>query len=615
MPRILPFFPKKAILEDSSIMLPFCILFSSFYRFIQPKKNLFKTDKVYLIILNMDAAETCYMAAAKSTSSLGRLMFLPYSYIQTTLQTLRYITMNILSYGRLYVVYYWNFLHVMKESENDKLTFQETYHQRVFNNKHRIRNVSLPVAPDVKKYFDPPTNLTEYFERMWFRTDYFYDRYIINYPVNFFNGSVNSYVYNPSQTYVQIEKPEYSPRSNSNSIKSSHSFPGIADEIPKIDFVPKPSVISESLKKKRVITTDNKPSISGCPVLSGLFSDSTCNEQEKDKEDISSITDLKSNIVEPKKDTNEITSLSPSDSSTKNNIFYKIKIRRRNSKNDYTNHPTYGRYDLLAQAIKNMIPQPNYLPEQTIGPNMIRFTWHCCACYDKVTGTGGSSGGTMRFAQEFNDLGNTGLTTTKSYLDQVHENFPWVSFADLYSFAGCVAIEAIGGPKIQWRPGRTDCPDAKKVPPMGRLPVATKDYKHIQKVFYDRLGFNAQETVALIGGGHGIGGCHARYSGFNGIWTKSPFKWDNDFFKVLLNENWSLGTVPETGIEQYYNNDKSLMMLNTDIELLRCPEFKNWVEIYAVNDDLFNEHFALAFAKLLELGVIRDEDGIQRVKI
>ena len=57
------------------------------------------------------------------------------------------------------------------------------------------------------------------------------------------------------------------------------------------------------------------------------------------------------------------------------------------------------------------------------------------------------------------------------------------------------------------------------------------------------------------------------------------------------------------------------MMLNTDIELLKDPEFRRWVEIFAADDSFFNEQFALAFAKLLELGVIRDDDGIQRVKV
>ena len=33
---------------------------------------------------------------------------------------------------------------------------------------------------------------------------------------------------------------------------------------------------------------------------------------------------------------------------------------------------------------------------------------------------------------------------------------------------------------------------------------------------------------------------------------KTPLRSTNDFYKVLLDEEWSLGTVPKTGKEQYY---------------------------------------------------------------
>lgn len=561
----------------------------------------------------MDAAETCYISMVKSTFSIGRILFLPYCCFQITFQTIKFLVMNVLSYVRLLFVYNWNLLHVMRESEHDINTFHETYQQRIFNNRHRIRNNSLPVEANVKNFFDPPTNISQYFSKMWFRTGYYYDRYIINYPFDFLNGSTSSYHYNPFEMQNNDIKQENKTTTPSSLVLNNSHSPDGQETIFKINFVPKPYVITESLKKGENNKSFSTQLINTCPVLSGVLIDQSEKHESiniaKENLSLENKDDFHNKDHYENKEENEI------NQKTENKFFYKIKIRKKNLKSDLTNHPTYERYDLLSQAIKNIIPQPSYLPEQTIGPNLIRFAWHCCAHYDMTTGTGGSSGGTMRFAQEFNDLGNTGLTTSKSYLDQVHENFPWISFADLYTYAGCVAIEAIGGPKIQWKPGRTDCPDARKVPPMGRLPVATKDYSHIQEVFYNRLGFNAQETVALIGGGHGIGGCHARYSGFNGIWTKNPFKWDNDFFKVLLNENWSLGIVPQTGNEQYYNDDKTLMMLNTDIELLRCSDFKKWVEIYAENETLFNEHFSLAFAKLLELGVIRDDDGIQRAKI
>lgn len=53
-------------------------------------------------------------------------------------------------------------------------------------------------------------------------------------------------------------------------------------------------------------------------------------------------------------------------------------------------------------------------------------------------------------------------------------------------------------------------------------------------------------------------------------------------------------------------------MLPTDHSLIEDPSFREWVEKYAEDAKLFHEHFSAVFAKLIELGVYRDEDGIAR---
>jgi len=45
------------------------------------------------------------------------------------------------------------------------------------------------------------------------------------------------------------------------------------------------------------------------------------------------------------------------------------------------------------------------------------------------------------------------------------------------------------------------------------------------------------------------------------------------------------------------------MMLPADLAFIQDPAFKKYVEIYANDQDAFFKDFALAFAKLLELGV------------
>lgn len=69
----------------------------------------------------------------------------------------------------------------------------------------------------------------------------------------------------------------------------------------------------------------------------------------------------------------------------------------------------------------------------------------------------------------------------------------------------------------------------------------------------------------------------------------------------------------ENGIEQFayvdQDLDEELMMLPTDMALLSDPSFRVWVEKYAEDKDLFFKDFAAVFAKLLELGISRDENG------
>jgi len=56
------------------------------------------------------------------------------------------------------------------------------------------------------------------------------------------------------------------------------------------------------------------------------------------------------------------------------------------------------------------------------------------------------------------------------------------------------------------------------------------------------------------------------------------------------------------GPVQYEDQTGDLMMLPTDLALILDSKFKVWVEKYADSLELFNEHFAKAFSKLLSNG-------------
>lgn len=264
----------------------------------------------------------------------------------------------------------------------------------------------------------------------------------------------------------------------------------------------------------------------------------------------------------------------------------------------------------VKNEIRNVFHSVPEYDDGSLAPIILRLCWHCCATYDKNSRSGGSNGATMRFVPEITDEGNTGLDIARAALEPIKQKFPLISYSDLWTLAGVLALEDMCEPlrlselRIKWKPGRVDCFDNNKVPPNGRLPFANKDANHVRATF-DRMGFDTAETVALCGA-HGIGRCHKRFSGWEGKWTQNPVLFSNEFFRVLINEEWHEGIVPETGKQQYYNADKLLMMLNTDLVLTRDPEFRYWVEKYAMDSLLFFHMFSIAFTKLLELGINRD---------
>jgi len=237
----------------------------------------------------------------------------------------------------------------------------------------------------------------------------------------------------------------------------------------------------------------------------------------------------------------------------------------------------------------------------------VRLAWHAAGTYDKASGTGGSNGATMRFPPESTDGANAGLQLARAGLEPIKKKFPGITYADLWTLAGAVAVQHMGGPEIPWREGRVDYTDDKKVPPNGRLPDAAKGPQHIRDVF-GRMGFNDREMAALVGA-HTLGRCHKDRSGYDGPWTRAPTTFSNDFYKVLLEKKWT--NRQWRGPKQLENSDgKDLMMLPADMALVEDKEFRKYCELYAKDRNAFFKDFAAAYAKLLELGVPFKKKGL-----
>ncbi|NLH21199.1 MAG: catalase/peroxidase HPI [Methanothrix sp.] len=176
-------------------------------------------------------------------------------------------------------------------------------------------------------------------------------------------------------------------------------------------------------------------------------------------------------------------------------------------------------------------------------------------------------------------------------------------------------------------------------------PVAAA--QDIREVFA-RMAMNDEETVALIAGGHTFGKTHgagpathvgpepeaagiedqglgwkssfgtgkggdAIGSGLEGIWTNTPTKWSNNFFRILFNNEWELikspagayqwtpkggaaaGTVPDAHDPTKRHPPG---MLTTDLSLRFDPVYEKISRRFYENPDQFADAFARAWFKL-----------------
>jgi cytochrome c peroxidase len=120
----------------------------------------------------------------------------------------------------------------------------------------------------------------------------------------------------------------------------------------------------------------------------------------------------------------------------------------------------------------------------------------------------------MRFKPECAHEANRGLGAARDRLEAVKRAFPAMSYADIWSLAGVVAVAEMGGPAVPWRAGRVDAASGAACPPDGRLPDATKKADHLREV-WARMHMGDAEVVALIGA-HALGRCHPGSSGYVG---------------------------------------------------------------------------------------------------
>ena len=177
-------------------------------------------------------------------------------------------------------------------------------------------------------------------------------------------------------------------------------------------------------------------------------------------------------------------------------------------------------------------------------------------------------------------------------------------------------------------------------------PVASA---HDIRETFARMAMNDEETVALVGGGHAFGKAHGAgdpnkhvgpepeaapieamgfgwinsmgeghgvatiTSGIEGAWTTKPTTWDNEYFKILMDNEWELVKSP-AGANQWTPKGGALaatvpdahdssvrhapMMTTADLGLKFDPEYAKISKRFAEDPEALADAFARAWFKL-----------------
>jgi catalase-peroxidase len=328
------------------------------------------------------------------------------------------------------------------------------------------------------------------------------------------------------------------------------------------------------------------------------------------------------------------------------------------------------------------------------GPLVIRMVWHCAGTYRVDDGRGGPAAGMQRFAPLNSWPDNRNLDKARRLLWPVKAKYGRaLSWADLMVFAGNRALASMGFPTFGFAGGRADAwaPDDVYWGPesawlgderhggvrdlasplaadqMGLIyvnpegpntvPDPLTSARDIRQTFR-RMGFDDEETVALIAGGHTFGKTHgaadpdrhlgpepegapleeqglgwrsshrtgkggdAITSGLEGTWTPTPTRWDNSFFETLFGYEWDLELSP-AGLWQWIPRDgggagtvpdahdpaktHAPTILTTDLALRFDPGYEPISRRFLEHPDQLADAFARVWFKLthLDMGPIQ----------
>eukprot|EP01013_Petalomonas_cantuscygni_P002256 TRINITY_DN12293_c0_g1_i1.p1 TRINITY_DN12293_c0_g1~~TRINITY_DN12293_c0_g1_i1.p1 ORF type:complete len:379 (+),score=55.81 TRINITY_DN12293_c0_g1_i1:224-1360(+) len=274
-------------------------------------------------------------------------------------------------------------------------------------------------------------------------------------------------------------------------------------------------------------------------------------------------------------------------------------------------------WDAIRADIRGLLYDPSS-ERNSFAPLVLKLAWNSSCTWSEYDHTGGSYGATMLQSEEREDPQNAGLGVAIDLLEPLIAKYPGLSHGDLWSLAGCVALETMGGPHVDWRGGRRDLDHSYYLPRRGRIPSPEGGPQYLRTNF-ERMGLYLNEGVALMGV-HAVSRSHGEALGYPVSWASDTTRVSNEYYRVLINHRWEQGfpegtdpvdkeqlrDVGHAGVRRTVFHDREtrrLGMTPADLALVQDPVMQRLVVRYAANEAEWRRVYARAFTKLIHQGV------------
>lgn len=226
------------------------------------------------------------------------------------------------------------------------------------------------------------------------------------------------------------------------------------------------------------------------------------------------------------------------------------------------------------------------------GAWFVHLAYQCASTFRQTDWLGGCNGARIRFSPEKEWQENEAMDKVLTLLQPIKNEFgSKLSWADLIVLAGTVALEDASGTTMDFCAGRSDAEDG-----LGSEYLAPRSFtdpaltlSEQRKLFW----MSEREMVALQGRLRSV--VQLEMKGFNGSYTTDPSELSNNYFKILLNNDW----VKDSKVGQYKSVNGSLYMLDSDLVIKADSTLAAIAQEFAGNNTLFLEEFKSAWTKLL----------------